>query len=157
MILIKNKIIPLMFIYIIILLSCTNADSTLSSKNYSDHEKINLLQKKIDVKSPIEWTEFELYDVNTNNRSIPGPSNKDYKIVIKIDPKYINLWIKDKQNWITSFPHNNDWKNEILNKEQLSVISNIGYMTYYNEETGYKYTLWVNNENGVILIRFIQE
>lgn len=151
-----NNIVPIISVYLFLVMSCANADNTLYSRNYSNSKKISMLHNTIDVKSPIEWTEFKLFDVNKNNRSIPGSSYKDYKIVIKMDPKYIKLWLQDKDLWITSFPHNIDWIKETLKNEQLSELQDLGYMTYYKEESGYKYTLWANNEKGVILISFLQ-
>lgn len=140
-----------------IFLSCTKSDNRLSSKNYSDTEKIKIIKEKIEVKSPIEWTEFELFDVNGDARSIPGPSSKDYKIVIKVHPDFIAEWTKNKQGWITPTQLGNDWKYNILNKEQLSAISNVNYTTYYKEDSGCKYTLWINNERGIVIIRYSQE
>jgi len=154
--LLTRKLILIIVLFSCITLSCTGADNTLLSKDYSNNDKINLIKQKIETKSPIEWTEFKLFDVNTNSRSIPGPSNKDYKIVLKVNPQYIDLWIKDKQKLITSYPHKNNWINEVLSQKQLSEIKEIGYMTYYKKEAGYEYTLWVNNEHGIIIIRFIQ-
>ena len=152
----KALVLTLLIVYAV-LVSCSNHNNRIKSKNYSTSQKIAILKEKIELKSPIEWAEFDLYDANGDSASIPGASNKNFKIVIKVDPKFSNAWILGKENWITSFPHNHEWINEILNPDQLAIIKGIGYLTLYNHESGYTYKLWVNQERGIILMWYIQE
>lgn len=141
----------------VFIVSCANSGPVLTSKNSNNEERIKVLKQEIAVKSTIEWTEFELFDVNRNDRNVPGASNKDYQIIIKTYPDKIENWTKDKQNWITSFPHDYQWIYSILTEKEKTIVPKSGYITYYKEKNGGKYTLWVNKESGIILIRYIQE
>jgi hypothetical protein len=57
---------------------------------------------------------------------------------------------------MTSVPISNEWLSEVLSKEKYNELIKLPYTIYYEEKDGYNYTLFVNEANGVILIRFIQ-
>lgn len=141
----------------ILLFSCRGVQNTLYSKNYAADEKLQVLTTYIAVKSPIEWTEFSLFDVNMKNNSVPGASSKRYKIVMKVRPGDAHYWIDGKEYWITSFPHKMDWIESILDGERAKYIRSLGYMTYHYEEPGIRYTLWVNADNGVIILEYNED
>jgi len=141
----------------ILAVSCNSAQNTLYSKNYSKEEKIETLKKHITAKSRIEWAEFMLFDVNMNNRSVPGASGKQYRAVIKVNPKDAHLWVDGKEGWLTSFPHSMEWIELILDDEQKQYMRSMGYFTYHKEEPGMRYTVWVNEENGVIVLEYVEE
>ena len=144
------------YILLVLLLGACDTQSTLSSVNYPDDKKIELIKSKIATHSDIKWVEFSLYDVNNNEFLIPGASNKDYKIVISVDKEDIRKWLENKQNLMTSVPISNEWISEVLPKEKYNELIKLPYTIYSDEKDGYNYTLFVNEEHGIILIRFIQ-
>ena len=144
------------YILLVLLLGACDSQSKLSSVNYPDDKKIELIKSKIAAHSDIKWAEFSLYDVNNNDFLIPGASNKDYKIVISVDKKDIRKWIENKQNLMTAVPISNEWISEVLSKEKYSELIKLPYTIYSEEKDGYNYTLFVNEEHGIILMRFIQ-
>ena len=144
------------YILLVLLLGACDTQSTLYSVNYPDDKKIELIKSKVVAYSDIKWAEFSLYDVNNNDFLIPGASNKDYKIVISVDKKNIRKWLENKQNLITSVPISNEWISEVLSKEKYNELIKLPYTIYSEEKDGYNYTLFVNEEHGIILIRFIQ-
>ena len=144
------------YILLVLLLGACDTQSTLSSVNYPDDKKIELIKSKVVAYSDIKWAEFSLYDVNNNDFLIPGASNKDYKIVISVDKEDIRKWLENKQNLMTSVPISNEWISEVLSKEKYSELIKLPYTIYSEEKDGYNYTLFVNEEHGIILMRFIQ-
>ena len=144
------------YILLVLLLGACDSQSKLSSVNYPDDKKIELIKSKIAAYSDIKWAEFSLYDVNNNDFLIPGASNKDYKIVISVDKKDIRKWIENKQSLMASMPISNEWISEILSKEKYNELIKLPYTIYSEEKDGYNYTLFVNEEHGIILMRFIQ-
>ncbi len=144
------------YILLVLLLGACDSQSKLSSVNYPDDKKIELIKSKIAAYSDIKWVEFSLYDVNNNEFLIPGASNKDYKIVISVDKEDIRKWLENKQNLMTSVPISNEWISEVLPKEKYNELIKLPYTIYSDEKDGYNYTLFVNEEHGIILIRFIQ-
>ena len=144
------------YMLLVLLLGACDTQSTLSSVNYPDDKKIELIKSKIATHSDIKWVEFSLYDVNNNEFLIPGASNKDYKIVISVDKEDIRKWLENKQNLMTSVPISNEWISEVLSKEKYSELRKLPYTIYSEEKDGYNYTLFINEDHGIILIRFIQ-
>jgi|GEM_PF-4389540 len=95
-----------------------------------------------------------MFDVNYKNRSIPGASSKDLKILIYVDSSDIPLWIKDKDDMLTSISHSIEWLKEIVSMKQFEVIESYTFSTYYKKTAESELTYWVNEENGVILIKY---
>lgn len=147
----------LIILFVACLFSCTNISLVLYSSDYSQEKCLEIVSEKMDVKSKINWVEFKLFDVNGNNRSVPGASGKDYKIVICVDKNDTKKWIAGKENWITSFPYSIEWINEIRNEERIAEIKELPYAIYHNKNDGFEYTLYANEENGILLIKYTEE
>ena len=144
-------ILPLVFI------SCMTDQSIIQSSGKTLKAKMEILGNAITIKSDVNDVYFKLYDVNRNSRSILGPTNKDYKICIFVNPSNVDKWVDDKKVWITSFPKNINWINDLSDMSESKMMMKYGFITYYKEENGMKYTIWTNNEKGIILIHYIQE
>ena len=95
-----------LYLLLIVLMSCGGSsdkidrinDSSsdtckIESKNYSSPEKrIQVLKNHFNLKSEVIDAEYDIYDVNMNPRSIPGPTDRDYKIIVKINPPDFSKW-----------------------------------------------------------------
>lgn len=152
-----NKYKLIIALLLFALYSSLSAGQGISSRNVPNEKRAEMLGNHIMIKSAIEWTEFQLYGVNEKFTSLPGDGNKDYKIIIKIKPENINLWLQGKDRWITSFPHSIDWIKDLLNETEYQKISQTGFITYYREGKRSKHIIWANNEKGILLIRYIEE
>lgn len=144
------KRILILFSLLIILTNCYNNSNRILSKNIDDTDKkIETLKKYFKVRSPILDTEYDIYDVNINNRSIPGPTDRDYKIILKVDTYYLDAWTENEV--VTSFPFKFDWANDLIaNKDAFDLT---GPAMMYS---GQNKTMMVYNKTGIILIRIVQ-
>lgn len=136
--------------------SCGETRNGINSKGQQTDKKVQVLKLFIKIKSPIKDAEFQLYDVNHNGNSIPGASDKNYKIILFVEPKDVSLWMNDKKNLITSYPHSLKWLKEIVDEKNYLVLTGYGYSTYYLKENGAEMIYWVNEEKGIIIIRYVQ-
>ncbi|MEJ2664905.1 MAG: hypothetical protein P8107_12845 [Spirochaetia bacterium] len=136
---------------LLLLFSCSNGDNFITSKNIGNtSERIQTLRKYYKLKTEILDTEFEIFDVNLNaDRSIPGPTDRDYKIVILVKSENIDTWTNGLT--ITSFPVNYDWAKDLLNGNNKFNFSGspLLYKELYKE-------LIVFKKEGIIFIRIKQ-
>ncbi|MBI9100039.1 MAG: hypothetical protein JEY91_16275 [Spirochaetaceae bacterium] len=144
------------FIALILLLSffmsCKN-NNLIKSSDYSHKEKkIQTLKEYFNLKSEILDTEYEIYDVNMNNRSIPGPTDRDYKVILKIAPDDIMKWHEPGE--ISSFPLDYSWATEVLTETGNQNIKLIGSIFQYKNK--YKEMI-IFFDAGIILIRINQQ
>lgn len=89
-----KKIIVL--IGLVIFINCNSGILDVKSEQYKSKDlKVKTLKKHIAMFSKIIDTEYDIYNINGLNDgfSLPGPSSWDYKIIIKLDKKYLNLWL----------------------------------------------------------------
>lgn len=70
------------------------------------------VSKYFNVRTEIKDVEFDIYDVNLNNRSIPGPSDRDYKMAFLLPEGKIDPWLSDVV--VTSFPKDYSWGLELI-------------------------------------------
>ncbi|OGC05566.1 hypothetical protein A2230_08730 [candidate division WOR-1 bacterium RIFOXYA2_FULL_36_21] len=68
---------------------------TKSTSFLSKQDKFNFLEKYIKFFSPIIDTEYyiDYHDNSANGMTIPGPSDYDMFIVLKVAPKDVNKWL----------------------------------------------------------------
>ncbi len=68
--------------------------NTYSSQFSNDAEKIAFLKRYLILHSAIESTEFHIV-YHDNSSGIPGPSDWDMRIVLKVAPRNLVLWHKN--------------------------------------------------------------
>jgi len=81
-------------------------------------DRVAMVKKRIKTASPILDAEFDIYDVNAgNSRSIPGASDRDYRVIMKIRSEYLLRWSKGMErvpdydySWMKSTPRFEKWK-----------------------------------------------
>jgi len=146
------RFISIILLFCNVVLSCKSNENYFSSKNIDEPSKrIERLKEYYNLKSEIIDTEFEIFDVNYNaNRSIPGPTNRDYKIVVLVKPEYIDDWTNEFT--ITSFPLNYDWVDELIKDN-----NNFNIYTSPMMYTGVNKELILFEKEGIILIRIKQD
>ncbi len=144
-----NRYKYILIALVIVLCTCTQSQNHIYSHDFhTSLDRINALKKCFVLRTEIFDTAFDIYDVNMNNRTIPGPTDRDYRIVLKMDSSYIREWIKDVQ--ITSFPINYDWAKELLKENNFSIGSVSGIFTGPDKQ------VIVFQNDGIILFRIRQ-
>lgn len=145
-----GKIIALGFILLCIV-SCESSNFIESKKYKTKQERIKVLKKYFKLRSEILDARYTIFDVNLNNRSIPGPTSRDFKVIVKIDPANFQKW--DEPDNITTEPLSYDWAIAILqdNADTTFALSGekIHYVSQYKEMTIFK-------ETGVVVISIVQ-
>lgn len=143
------KKIVIFSIVIVLILGCENSN-VIESKNYkSKADKIEALKEYYKIKSEIIDTEYRIFDVNINNRTIPGPTDRNYKIIIKIKLDDFDKW--DSPNDITSIPINYNWAIELLEGNENFDLSGVN-VHYTNKNRD----MIIFKETGVVLISYVQ-
>lgn len=145
----KNLILYCFVLTIVI--GCTSS-TLVESRNYSSSAKrINVLKRYFKTRSDILDTVFKIYDVNMNTRSIPGPTDRDYQIILKIDPKEIDTWHEPQS--VTSFPFEYDWAFALLKETGHNDFDLSGSKIFYSSENK---KMIIFQDTGVIFIRIEQ-
>lgn len=139
----------LYFLLLLVLLSC-KTDPTIKSSDYKEKEvRIKILSEYFVLKSdPIDAV-YNIYDVNINNRSIPGASDRDYKVILKIDKNDLNKWHEPEN--ITSIPINYKWTESLISTVEGFELNGI-----YRQYTSKNKEMIIFEETGIILIRIVQ-
>ncbi len=137
---------------IIILFSCNReyVNPVKSSFYKTKEERINSLKNFFHPRSEIKDAEFEIYDVNMNNCSIPGPTDRDYRIAVIMDTVYLDKW-KDENMHRAVKPFNYEWGIELIKNNPAYNISTLpeAYKTDGRE-------MYIFKKEGIIFIRIIQ-
>ena len=148
---------PRLFVAVILSLGlgCSNSQ-VVRSKDLSLEQRILELGKAISLKSDVLDTEFVLYDANRSS-SVPGASNKDYKVFIRVRSAEVHKWTDGKDNWLTSFPKDHSWLPELVRDPVIPAeFESAGYRTYFKASDGYEYTIWASSQTGIVLLRYVQ-
>jgi hypothetical protein len=138
-----------------VLCACRADKTVIASRDLPEAERVATLGKYIVLRSAVIRADYRLFNVNFDPWEIPGASGADYKIVLWVAPPDTADWIKDRGNQLTSVPVSRDWTAEVVDGAEQNRLSVLDFVTYQNETSGYTYTLWVNKERGVILIRYV--
>ena len=72
----------------------TNTQSTQFS---TDGEKLTFLKKYVTLYSAIEATEYQIVYQDNSAGGVPGPSDWDIQMALKIAPEDVVLWTADMQ------------------------------------------------------------
>jgi hypothetical protein len=139
----------------VLIASCQRDRTMIDSRDLPAAERVTVLAQNITLKSDVLGADFKLFNVNFDRSSIPGASSADYKIVIRVAPADTVKWIKGHEAEITSAPVSRDWTAEVLDGVEQDKLAVLDFIVYRKVTTGYDYTLWVNRERGVILIRYV--
>ena len=125
-------------------------DSTVKSSDYSDRAaRIERLAELFVLRSEVIDTAYEIYDVNMNTRSIPGPTDRDYRIILKVDPRFLQLW--HDPDLVTSLSVDYLWAEPILKHTDGFDLS--GKATQFVSENK---QMIIFEETGVILVHLLQ-
>ncbi len=151
---IRNQFIKYYFIIFnlsIFILSCSSPSNHVTSQNINNsQDRINELSKYFNLRTEVLDTEFDIFDVNLNDRnSIPGATSRDYKIALLIEEENLEAWLTDVD--ITSFPLNYTWTFELTkNNKNFETSSEPLMFTSKNKE------LLLFEAEGIILLRIVQ-
>ncbi len=85
------------------LLSCTalnepnRSTDTRSSQFATDAEKIAFLQQYLTLPSPVEAAEYHIVYHDNSTGGVPGPSDWDMRVVLRVAPTQLEGWTVDMQ------------------------------------------------------------
>ena len=139
-----------LLLLVLLITSCDSRTTVKSSDIQSAKNRIKELGKLFVLRSEIIDAEYEIYDVNINNRSIPGPTDRDYRVVLKVKPEDLEKW-NDPELSIPSLPLDIKWAEKLASGNQVFDLSGPG-MQYSNEHK----QMTVFQDSGIILIRIVQ-
>jgi hypothetical protein len=156
----KQEYFAALFFIVIILLAQSPvvteaAAKPVISERLSLKQKSEVLQNHITVKSDIIDAYFSLFNVNSNPRSLPGASSKEYKIILIMKSENVLLWAKNEKT-ITSYPKSLQWIKTLKDVKKASEYINGNYITYHDVKPGSDYTVWINKKKGLVLIHYIE-
>ena len=125
-------------------------ESTVRSSDYKDNAaRIERLGDLFVLRSDVIDAAYEIYDVNLNTRSIPGPTDRDYRIILKVDPRLLEKW--HDPDLINSFPVDYSWADSILSTADGFDLK--GKSVQYSGENK---QMVIFEETGVVLVRIVQ-
>jgi len=109
----KSLFVGLSLYIFIHFFSCKTEGNHVNSENLTTPKaRTEAVSKYFNVRTEIKDVEFDIYDVNLNNRSIPGPSDRDYKMAFLLPEGKIDPWLSDVV--VTSFPKDYSWGLELI-------------------------------------------
>ena len=83
----------------------------------SAKDRVAIARKRVKLPTPIQDVEFQMQDVNAgNDRSLPGATDRDYKLIMKVHPQNLGRWttgfdkIRDYDySWMENTPRFEKW------------------------------------------------
>ena len=141
--------LSVIFFSLICILSCGGETVVRSSAYPTAQKRVERLKELFVLRSDVKDAAYEIYDVNMNTRSIPGPTDRDYKIVLKVSLNDLEKW--NEPEIITSLPQNYDWAEELL--KGLDGWDLSGSIIQYANENKH---MVIFKDTGVILVRIVQ-
>lgn len=133
------------------LFSCNKSNNQVTSKDIPKaSQRVKTLQNYLLFKSPVDDCHFDIYDVNLSaGRSIPGPTDRTYKVALKVAPEHFEAWTEGLTH--TSFPLNTTWYDSLIEKQKGFTYSTPTFMS----KDGSKIVIGYQNE-GLLFIRIHQ-
>lgn len=141
----------LFFLVFILLsvISCADGNKRIESKYVtSAQDRIAVLNKYFTPKTDIQDAYFDVYNVNFNNRSVPGASSWDYKIILLSENTDPDMWTESLVQ--TSFPLDIEWAETLLKENAAEHITLSGPMLQYSNN---QRQMTIYRDSGIILIR----
>lgn len=117
------------------------------------------MERFLKLKSPVRRAEFFIYDVNLNNRSIPGPTDRLFQIYLEVLPEHIPSWIADDQGNKTTISYSFEWlrSKDIVDATTYAQLTELHFRTFYHKEPGYMKTMWIHEAKGIVILQYIQD
>ncbi len=140
---------------VVLLAACAGAKNTVDSNDLPEARRVETLAKYMTLKSAVNEAAYRLFNVNLDGRGVPGASSADYMICLTVAPGDVEKWTKGRESEIAPAPLPLDWTAAVLDRAAREKLSALAFVVYRDEKAGYTYTMWVNRERGVILIRYI--
>lgn len=129
--------------------------NTVRSVDIPAAERIGILEKRLKLRTPVLAAWYILYDANTSARSVPGATDRDFRVCLKVKPSDVSRWYD--RNSITSFPHDFSWAGDLdLPEDVLRVVRAGGGDMTYESGSGFTDARLVFPASGIILLRLQQ-
>ena len=145
----KSKIILL---FCLSIFSCASSSSTIKSSDYSQKsERISTLKKYFNLRSDILDAHYKIYDVNAKTCLVPGATDRDYRIIVKIDKSDVLKWTE--KEIMTSYHFDFSWAEELLQEYNVTDFDLSGKRIMFSSE---QKKMLVYTDAGIVLIRIVQ-
>jgi hypothetical protein len=133
----------------ILVFSCAPKNHIQSCEFATKETRIEQLSKLIRMKSPVLDAYYDLYNVNLDSRSLPGPTDINYKIIIRVKPEDVTRWTENAI--FSSFPHKLDWTAALLAHNNALQLADKEAEYVFKDGSGYLVVF----RNGVIVMNYI--
>jgi hypothetical protein len=118
-------------------------------------ERIGILEKRFKLRTPVLAAWYILYDANTSARSVPGATDRDFRVCLKVKTSDVSRWYD--RNRITSFPHDFSWAGDLgLPDDVLGNVRAGGGIMTYDSDSGFTDARLIFPASGIILLRLQQ-
>jgi hypothetical protein len=77
--------------------SASLTTDTFSAQFATDAEKIAFLRRYVTLSSPVETTEFHIVYHDNSGGAVPGPSDWDMRVALKVAPADVSAWTSGLQ------------------------------------------------------------
>lgn len=116
-------------------------------------ERVKVLKKYLKLRSEIQDTAFDIYDVNLDaGSSIPGPTHRDFRIALALKKADAKKWLSGLV--ITSFPKDRAWCDALIaGRQSLKTGHPQDVWTY----TGKDKTAFYFEKDGILCLRIYQD
>lgn len=129
-----------------------SSSSTIKSSDYSSKAKrIRTLKKYFNLRSEIIDAHYEIYDVNAKTCMVPGATDRDYRIIVKIHKKDILKWTE--KEIMTSYPFDFSWAEELLKEYNVTDFNLSGKKIMFGSSQN---KMLVCTDTGIVAIRIVQ-
>ncbi len=91
---------------------------TLSSQFATDEEKIAFLERYLNLPTKVEAAEYHIVYHDNSTGRVPGPSDWDMRVVIKVAPEDIDTWLESLTE--TTEPFDLAWVYDFAKNWQLT-------------------------------------
>jgi hypothetical protein len=106
------------------------ATDTRSASLQGDPAKLDFLKKYLRLPTEVQATEFHIAYHDNSKGMVPGPSDYDLRVVVKVPPDKVSQWVAEMGQ--PTAPFDVAWAYELLPKEERWRIASPP--TYYQRD-----------------------
>jgi hypothetical protein len=93
---------------------------TKSSQFATNEEKIAFLERYLNLPTKVEAAEYHIVYQDNSTGRVPGPSGWDMRVVVKVAPEDIPLWLESSTE--TTEPFDLTWAYDLVKEWQLKSV-----------------------------------
>jgi len=150
-----NNLVLLAAVISLTLCSSCSTDDTINSQPIIDQqERIDILSKEITVFSVVLDAEYNLYRTggfSSFKAPALGPTDVDYKFVVKVQPLDVNKWISKDLKAIPISQSGDSWMHNLVSKRKNNWVTTSNPEFYTTKQyVGPNFLKVVYRKEGII-------